>query len=497
MSDNLKELKENVDFTVPLSGGVASVKVLNDNPHRKQTIDKLGRYTGFPFLSSRSAIAGVVPNGSFIWNANAMNKSDVGFDVAMGKFTQDGNDIGRVLNLLSDGDLIHFKDFVGRSTTLKFIGFTNSMDAGDNPYYTVDVEGFAENTNYAYQVGEFEPSMVEFITNAGTGFVHIAGFEIITGQKQFNETAKLNGGFTTEWDNGYASFFESGFANRGAGFSITGNGVEIPTTESCFFQVSLEDIFLGSQHSQVGNTFASRLEIKPDGYGRLLTTHQDDGIIKTAKVETNIDSIIIEHSITGKANSSKLVVENESVNIQTNSSVGKSKLLTDDLTVDRTHNLPNKDGTIALSENTVNLTGNQTIAGIKDFTGSVKLNSSFFKDVTVDGHGYLELDEDTYNFVSSPSTPNDSFAYRVLSAGSGFLTIGKNQGDTLQLSASTILGGKLQSFINANGTIPVLRTVAPTSSTDTGVKGEIFADASYIYYCYDTNLWRRIAGSTF
>lgn len=33
----------------------------------------------------------------------------------------------------------------------------------------------------------------------------------------------------------------------------------------------------------------------------------------------------------------------------------------------------------------------------------------------------------------------------------------------------------------------------PASSTATGTTGQVAADATYLYYCYDTNLWGRIA----
>lgn len=35
--------------------------------------------------------------------------------------------------------------------------------------------------------------------------------------------------------------------------------------------------------------------------------------------------------------------------------------------------------------------------------------------------------------------------------------------------------------------------IVPASSTDVGVKGQIAFDNDFIYICYDTNLWKRIA----
>ena len=169
MSDNLKDLKEvQVDFAIPLAGGVGSVKTVNQNPLEKDIISKLGRYTGFPFSAQRTPTLGIVPSGSLFWNANAMNKNDFQFVISISQNTLDGNYISRILVLLVEGDLIHFKDFVGRSTTLKFINAYEQFDFESNSYYDIVVEGFVENTNYAYQVGENEPCIIEFITNTGT-----------------------------------------------------------------------------------------------------------------------------------------------------------------------------------------------------------------------------------------------------------------------------------------------------------------------------------------
>ena len=38
---------------------------------------------------------------------------------------------------------------------------------------------------------------------------------------------------------------------------------------------------------------------------------------------------------------------------------------------------------------------------------------------------------------------------------------------------------------------------APSSSTDTGTKNQIFIDTDYIYVCIDTDTWKRVALSTF
>lgn len=162
--DNLKELRDSIDTVVPINGGIASVKTINDNPSRKLAIEKLGRYTGFPFISKRSPIDGIVPSGTLFWNGNAMNKGEL-FDIYIAINTQDGNQIQNVVETLNEGSLIHFKDFVGRSALLEFKSFVREV-SGAIDYLIITVKGNTEDIDYAYQIDDEEPCMVEFISNA-------------------------------------------------------------------------------------------------------------------------------------------------------------------------------------------------------------------------------------------------------------------------------------------------------------------------------------------
>ncbi|AHK11389.1 hypothetical protein F132_43 [Flavobacterium sp. phage 1/32] len=162
MADNLKQLKANVDTVIPLNGGVASVKVANHNPHVKEIIEKAGRLTGFPFVAGRTPTNNAVPSGTMFWNGNAMNKTTP-FDITLSVNTMDGNLIERILNLTTKGTIIHFKDFVGRSVTLELQSYVKIEN-----FVILTVIGFSENTNYAYQVGEEELCMLEFVGVSGT-----------------------------------------------------------------------------------------------------------------------------------------------------------------------------------------------------------------------------------------------------------------------------------------------------------------------------------------
>jgi hypothetical protein len=60
--------------------------------------------------------------------------------------------------------------------------------------------------------------------------------------------------------------------------------------------------------------------------------------------------------------------------------------------------------------------------------------------------------------------------------------------------AGTDITTDVQLFITPkNGKLPTINTVAPSSSTDTGVYGEIRVTSTYIYFCIATDTWVRYA----
>ena len=165
------------------------------------------------------------------------------------------------------------------------------------------------------------------------------------------------------------------------------------------------------------------------------------------------------------------------------------------LTADRVFTAPNSNGTLALKEETMSLTGNQAINGVKTFIEDV----NFYKKIySPSGYSFL----DSANDVEIKLTEYDGgFALRY--GDYNAFTFAGNEGVYFnsQLGGfnlnTTVAINKSQAFINSNGEIPVVRATAPASSTATGVKGEIYIDANYFYYCYAPNSWRRIAGTTF
>jgi hypothetical protein len=208
------------------------------------------------------------------------------------------------------------------------------------------------------------------------------------------------------------------------------------------------------------------------------------------------------------AGAAKLELINGEVKLQrTNHSVSPQKITTvsiDYPAANTVINFPAKpvDGTytVATTDTTANLTGNQSISGTKTFLNSIQCNNSILiEDVTSGGYGQISNDEDNVIFYASPNSPNGiaNQAYIILApnnigikstSGTGFGNINASNIGSLSRAAK---------LIDANGDIPLIRTTAPTSSTAAGVKGEIYVDANYIYYCYATNSWRRTAGSSF
>ncbi|AUX17173.1 hypothetical protein AQ623_01745 [Flavobacterium columnare] len=163
------------------------------------------------------------------------------------------------------------------------------------------------------------------------------------------------------------------------------------------------------------------------------------------------------------------------------------------LTANRSYAFPNQSGTVALSDNTVNLSGNQTIGGIKTFTGGIYSNNQINSP---NGYKFYDYANDKeLEFIGYDG------GFRFLYGGLPALSFSSNEGFGLNnasgqqffLNTSNVTTNKEQKFINSNGSIPVIRLTAPTSSIDTGVVGEMYVDNNFLYYCYSPDRWRRVA----
>ena len=65
---------------------------------------------------------------------------------------------------------------------------------------------------------------------------------------------------------------------------------------------------------------------------------------------------------------------------------------------------------------------------------------------------------------------------------------------SIETSGGNVTAGGVGSYIIGK---PILTSDAPSTSTSTGITGQITWNASYIYVCVGTNQWRRVALSTF
>lgn len=167
MSDNLKQVEQNIDSAIDPNAGIGGIKALNHNTVLKEVLNKAGKFSGMPFIAKADTNAGVVSVGSFIWNGNAMNNTSP-FIITLSKLTADLNDVGLLLAKLGGGDLIRFKDYEGRSVFLEFVFFTSDTDVNGNDIYEVTVKGLAENTNYTYNSSDDQLGVIEFFTFSAT-----------------------------------------------------------------------------------------------------------------------------------------------------------------------------------------------------------------------------------------------------------------------------------------------------------------------------------------
>lgn len=149
--DNFKILEQTVDQDINPNGAPGSILAANHNNILKTLFSMVGKYTGSPFLSRKNVT--VFTPGLFSWDGNPLNRIQ-DFTVTMSKKTADLNDVGLILETLVLGDIIQFKDYVGRAVFLVYQSHISDADGSGNPTYIVTVKGLADNPNYVYQENE-------------------------------------------------------------------------------------------------------------------------------------------------------------------------------------------------------------------------------------------------------------------------------------------------------------------------------------------------------
>jgi hypothetical protein len=164
--DNLEVLKQNLDTAIDPNAGIGEILAQEHNDMVTEFISKQGKYVGSPF-NAKANYNGIANAGDFFING-ALNDTN-GISITTAQRTNDLNDFSIVLNTLGDGDIMHLKDFVGRSFYFIFKSYAEAQDNNGNTVYELKVVPFADNINYTYQAKEVRLCVVEFLKSGSAG----------------------------------------------------------------------------------------------------------------------------------------------------------------------------------------------------------------------------------------------------------------------------------------------------------------------------------------
>lgn len=160
MADNIKNISEYVDQKITNAGGAGSILAENHNKILKDVLTKVGKYTGSPYKAKLNGTS--VPTGTLIFNGSSLNNTN-DFVITMSKRTADFNNVMIIVESLESGDLIHLKDFVGRSFYFIIQSFQESTDSAGLETIDFTVKASSDNPTYTYQSSEEEVCILEFI----------------------------------------------------------------------------------------------------------------------------------------------------------------------------------------------------------------------------------------------------------------------------------------------------------------------------------------------
>ena len=158
--DDLQGLKDQIDAVLDPAGLPGSVLVTDHNALLSAILESSGKLTGLPFSAIET---GDTPTGYLSWNSNAMDTLTA-FNVTVSKLTVNDNDVDTVLSLAVIGDIIHFKDFDGRSAFLEYQSHAADVDGSANDVYVISVKGFAENPSFTYGASDTVLCTIELIS---------------------------------------------------------------------------------------------------------------------------------------------------------------------------------------------------------------------------------------------------------------------------------------------------------------------------------------------
>lgn len=164
MSDNLKQIKDKVIQDIDPNGAAGSILAQNHQDILTQFINSSGKYVGSPFVAKKTVTNFSVGEMSF--NSNSFS-STTSIVLSFSQETADNIDFGKTLSRLGSGDLIVFKDFVGRSACFQYQSHTLNTSSS-SPFYEVTVMPESDNINYTYQDLEEEICVISVILQSTT-----------------------------------------------------------------------------------------------------------------------------------------------------------------------------------------------------------------------------------------------------------------------------------------------------------------------------------------
>lgn len=163
MADNLKQITDKVIQDIDPNGAPESILAQNHQDILRQFLSSSGKYVGASFVAKKTTT--VFSLGTMSFNSNALNSSG-SIILSFSQKNSDNIDFGKTLTRISQGDLIVFKDFVGRTGCFEYQSHSLNT-SGSNPFYEVTVIPDSENINYTYQDSEEEICVISVILQSG------------------------------------------------------------------------------------------------------------------------------------------------------------------------------------------------------------------------------------------------------------------------------------------------------------------------------------------
>lgn len=189
MADNLEQLQQDVETFIDPNGAPQSIKAANHQNLLKQVLSNTGKYTGSSYVAQKE-IVGELSNGQFSFEGNELNPAN-SVTFAFAKLSADNLDFINVLQNLTKGSVISFKDYAGKKADFKLVSYTFNETRNA---YLVTVDSFDGNPAYTYQNDEIQICIFSFIVKA-SNFQVLNGAEFrvhkLTGNSNFN-TVELN-----------------------------------------------------------------------------------------------------------------------------------------------------------------------------------------------------------------------------------------------------------------------------------------------------------------